>query len=90
MNKEQIFLTILRDFIHPEQKIEAEYELSEEEWDQILRLAMDHGILPILFDAVWKQASFQKCSEKIKQYYKQRTRQLVIIQTHRTSLFCNI
>lgn len=86
-NNKKLFLGILENFIHPDHSLSDMKNLQADDIDELFQLAMEHSVFPVIYEQVRKTDVYQNFSEERKQYYKMKTKKLVIGQTYRTSLF---
>lgn len=87
MTNQKVFLGILNHFIHPEEKLPGTKRLEADDWEQIMRLSVEHAVFPILYEAAWKKESFQKIPAEERKVMREQTRRQVVVQTQRTGVF---
>ncbi len=76
---ESALLWLIRAALHSEAE---EPTLSAEDWERLLRLAGEQELLPLVYDAAYRCASFRQLEAKTQKYFQERalravTRQVV-------------
>lgn len=90
MSNQEILLKIMNDFIHPVDASPVTDSLSAEEWENLLKMASEHAVLPVVYEAVWKNESFQKVSPPLQMQIKSSVRRQVIVQMQTTDYFLGL
>ena len=79
----QIFLNILKTAMQGGQ-FTSDSDISQEEWNSILSLAQSHNVLPLVYQATYKNPQVKSSA------VAGRVRQLVMMQTVKTSEFLQV
>ena len=94
MTNQEVFLGILKQFIHPAETFsgiisEAE-QINVEDWEQIIRLSVEHSVLPIIYEEAWKLTSFQNVPADVRAQLKGQVKRQVIGQMQKTDAFLGL
>ena len=87
MVRKRIFLEIMNYFIHPEYKLRLVNEIQTGDIKDLLSFSLIHSVYPITYEVVRNSEAFFAFPQETRLEYKYKTRQLVIGQASRTSLF---
>lgn len=64
--------------------------MTVEGWRQILQMATEHAVLPIVYEAVWRDESFQMVPEQMRMMCKFQVKRQVVRQAQGTMLFLDL
>lgn len=70
--------------------VDWETERKPEEWHALFAAAMSHCVLPMIYAAVIQCPSAQKTDPQVFLPYRQRTKQMVMLQTVKTDAFLQL
>lgn len=91
MRNRKVFLKILNNYMHPSKAAAVDESLSGDEWSELLTLASAHAILPIVYEAVWNNASFaRQVPQELQQRVKMNVRLQVMKQLQTTDYFLRL
>lgn len=90
MRNQKVFLNSLNSFLHSEADFHGTRKLEAEDWEEILKYASKHAVLPIVYDAAWQKTSFKKVPEQVRMEYKTRIMGRIVFQTRATDLFLDV
>ena len=88
-NIKKRLLEALKSFLEGE-KVQWESGVSPEEWGTLFDLAIQHQILPMIYEAAYACPAFQSMPENQKDYLKHRMIQQVMIQGRKTAEFLSL
>ena len=83
-NVKKRLLEALKCFLEGE-KVQWESGISGEEWGELFDLAIQHQILPMVYEAVYACPAFGSMPDNQKDYIKHRMIQQVMVQGRKTS-----
>ena len=86
MNVKKRLLEALKCFLEGE-KVQWESGISGEEWGELFDLAIQHQILPMVYEAVYACPAFGSMPDNQKDYIKHRMIQQVMVQGRKTAEF---
>ena len=86
MNVKKRLLEALKCFLEGE-KVQWESGISGEEWGELFDLAIQHQILPMIYEAVYACPAFGSMPDNQKDYIKHRMIQQVMVQGRKTAEF---
>ncbi len=86
MNVKKRLLEALKCFLEGE-KVQWESGISGEEWGELFDLAIQHQILPMVYEAVYACPVFGSMPDNQKDYIKHRMIQQVMVQGRKTAEF---
>lgn len=84
----KLFLSMLKAALAG-QKAAPDREISPEEWRGLFRLAGIHNVLPLVYEAVYREPSLMK-EQALASSVRQQVTQQVIAQTMRTAEFLEL
>lgn len=87
--RKELFLEALKASLKNEQ-VSWEREIPSDEWEQLFRMAKQHHILPMIYEAVYCCPAAGKADPGIFEPYKRSTVQSVMLQTIKTSEFLGL
>ena len=85
---EEAMLRILRCAVHGEATPDPVF--SAEEWAALLRLSEAHGLLPLVYDAAYRCASFQQLEPETRKAFQTRAIRRAISQIRQSSEFLTL
>ncbi len=86
MIPKELFLRILKHFLHPDMET-GEMELSAAEIPGLMQFAAQHSVCPIVYDAIKDTEAFAGLPEQVREEYHRQVRDSVIIQICKTNSF---
>lgn len=90
LNKlELVFLEILKTSLKNE-TMQGHMELNEEEWQQLIRMAETHHVLPMFYESVFRLPSLQKLDAVVLGNLKKQVVHQVMLQTIKTEQFLHL
>lgn len=84
-----LFLKLLRQF-RTSEKIEQTAAPAPEEWGELLKLSVQHHVVPMIYEGVGRMPAFVSCPEAFKKEWKRCACSQVILQTRRTGAFLDL
>ena len=72
------------------QKVQWEEDISEEEWENLFELSIQHQILPVFFDTVYSCPAFTSLSKEKVQWIKHQMFCQIIVQNRKTEEFLEL
>lgn len=72
------------------QKVQWEEDISEEEWENLFELSIQHQILPVFFDTVYLCPAFTSLSKEKVQWIKHQMFCQIIVQNRKTEEFLEL
>jgi len=85
MKKEtQLFLEAVRAALKNE-SVNWDMEISRSEWEQILKLAEAHRMLPMVFQAVYSCPAARRADPELMRWYRLCSMQMVMLQTQKSA-----
>lgn len=88
-NIKKRLLEALKSFLEGE-KVQWESGVSPEEWGTLFDLAIQHQILPMIYEAAYACPAFQSMPQTQKDYMKHRMIQQVMVQGRKTAEFLSL
>ena len=85
----EIFLTVLRSAVCGE-TLSNVPDLSTEQWEDVFRLALEHELLPLVFDTVYGLTSVKKLEREKYKDYREKSLQLAVRQIIQTNEFLTL
>lgn len=85
----QLFLQALKAALE-NKKVQWNGEITPEEWNMLFKMAKEHHVLPMIYEAVYTCPATQSLSPESAQQIKRRTIQTVTMQTLKTDEFLNL
>lgn len=90
MENQKILLEILRKFVHMESAAPSLEGMHAGDWREVLLLAQEHAVLPMVYEVVGKEKAFQTVPEEIRKEYKKLVAGMVVRQVRATGLFLQL
>lgn len=90
MENRDLFLCILKKYIHPDNEKLQINEMTAEGWSDLFHMAMIHSVLPIIYDAVWQEESYQQLPEDVKMAIRHISKRDIIRQSQYTAYFLEL
>ena len=92
MSDREIFLMLLKKSIRPaavlpDMKLNT---LTVENWEELMRLATEHSVLPMIYEVVRKEDPWQMLPDEMKNYYKSYAKRMVVMQSMTASFMMEI
>ena len=90
MDNKELFLCILKKYIHPDhEKIEIK-DMTDEKWNNLFQMAVIHSVLPIIHEAIWQEEAYKKLPENVKEVLKYTSKRDIIRQSQYTAYFIEL
>ena len=83
---EQLFLEALRESLRGG-RVQWEKPLTTENWAQLFKLAQDHHVLPMIFEAAYACPAARSADPRMMMFFKRQTMQSVMMQAMKTNEF---
>lgn len=83
---QELFLQAVKASLE-NRKVQWTEKLSSQDWLALFRLAEEHHILPMIYEAVYSCPAAQEAEQQLFAHYKRCTVQAVMLQTVKTSEF---
>lgn len=88
MTNQEVFLEILKQFVHPAEN--GDKPSGADDWEKIIKLSVEHSVLPIVYEEAWKLDSFQSIPADVRMQLKGQVKRQVIGQMQKTSAFLEL
>lgn len=85
----RLFLEALRAALQRE-RVDWELALSPHDWQRLFRLAEEHHVLPMVYEAVFRCPAAEQGERELFQAVRRRTLQSVALQTGKTDAFLRL
>lgn len=87
MRNKKLFLGILNHFLHREYPLPDMSNLEEKDWKEIFAFASIHAVFPVVYEAAWRQKSFDKLPAELRESCRRRMKRQVVAQAQSTGFF---
>lgn len=86
---QRLFLQALKASLE-NKKVQWEMKLQPQDWLDLFKMAEEHHVLPMIYEAVYSCPAAQDAGQQIFALYKRTTMQTVMLQTMKTSEFLSL
>lgn len=69
------------------EKVDWQEELSQQEWEELLKLAEAHRVLPMVYQTVYDCPAAKTADPQVMAYFRTCSVQMVVLQTRKTAEF---